>query len=157
MGKIYKNWYEVFPNGVIIGKRGTVIKGMVDHCGYREVSINGKFELVHRIVATCFIPNPDNLPCVNHKDGNKLNNDIDNLEWCTHSENTKHAYITGLEKKCLGENHHAHKLTKENVLFIKAHYKPRDKKYSAVKLGKMFGVSEYAVKDIIRGKSWGWL
>ena len=130
---------------------------MIDKCGYREININGKFEFAHRIIATCFIPNPHNLPCVNHKDGNKLNNDTANLEWCSHSENTKHAYKTGLEKKCFGENHHAHKLTKENVLFIREHYKPRDKEYGAVKLGKMFGVSEYAIKDVILGKSWRWL
>lgn len=157
MGKIYKNRYEVFPNGIIYGKRDIELKGMIDHCGYREVNINGKWEFVHRIVATCFIENPNNLPCINHKDGNKLNNDICNLEWCTYSENIKHAYKIGLEKKCLGENHHAHKLTEENVMFIREHYKPRDKQYSAVKLGKMFGVTEYAIKDVIRGKSWGWL
>ena len=44
-----------------------------------------------------------------------------------------------------------------NVIFIREHYKPRDKQYSALKLGKMFGVTEYAIKDVIRGKSWRWL
>ena len=155
--KVYKEKYIVFQNGVVFNLCGKELKGMIDNSGYREVIIDNKQKLVHRIVAECFIPNPENKPCVNHKDGNKLNNDISNLEWCTHSENTKHAYENGLEKKCLGEKHHAHKLTEENVIFIREHYKPRDKQYSAVKLGKMFGVTEYAIKDVIRGKSWGWL
>ena len=50
----------------------------------------------HRLVALIFIPNPENKPCINHKDGNKSNNCIDNLEWCSYSENTLHAIRTGL-------------------------------------------------------------
>ena len=53
---------------------------------------------VHRIVAQNFLENKQNKPCINHKDGNKLNNNINNLEWCTYSENTLHAYKKGLEK-----------------------------------------------------------
>lgn len=62
---------------------------------------------IHRLLALAFIPNPDNKSQVNHKDGNKLNNSIDNLEWATPAENSNHAYAMGLTKPRKGENHYA--------------------------------------------------
>lgn len=58
--------------------------------GYLRFNLNGKTEYVHRFVASCFIPNPYNLPCINHKDENKTNNCIDNLEWCNYEYNTNY-------------------------------------------------------------------
>lgn len=63
--------------------------------GYVFVSGRERSFTVHRMVAKCFIPNPENLPCINHKDYNKLNNCIENLEWCNYSYNTKHSYESG--------------------------------------------------------------
>ena len=78
------------------------LKGSISG-GYRVFSLrhkNKKYDrLAHRLVAEAFLENPNNFPLVNHKDGNKLNNCVDNLEWCTASENNQHAYDTELKEK----------------------------------------------------------
>lgn len=75
----------------------------IKNSGYQFVQLykNNKYKnlMVHRLVAQAFIPNVDNKPQINHIDGNKLNNNVTNLEWCTNSENEKHAWNTGL-KQC---------------------------------------------------------
>jgi len=96
--------YLIDKNGRIYDtKRNKYMCQWVDTVGYYQCTLrdsNNKkhYKRVHRLVAETFIPNPDNLPQVNHKDGNKLNNDIRNLEWCTNSENTQHGYNKGLYK-----------------------------------------------------------
>ena len=82
--------------------REKILKTSKTSVGYLTVSLckNGKKKSfrVNRLVAIAFIDNPDNKPQVNHKDGNKENNTVDNLEWCTCSENQIHAFKTGLNK-----------------------------------------------------------
>lgn len=73
-----------------------VINGWIQNTGYKTVTLNNKKYSVHRLVAETFIHKPKGKNVVNHKDGNKLNNNIKNLEWCTLKENVQHAYKTGL-------------------------------------------------------------
>lgn len=93
---------------------------------------------------------------VNHKDGNKLNNCLDNLEWVTSSENNKHAYNTGLKESfsLKGDKHGRSKLTKEQVNYIREVYIPRHKEFSGVALAKKFGVHPSLISSIIKNKHW---
>ncbi len=76
---------------------GKFIKPFMSTKGYYQVSLGaGNKRDLHRLVALVHIPNPDNLPCVNHKDGNKTNNNVSNLEWVSYQGNSKHASSLGL-------------------------------------------------------------
>lgn len=82
------------------GKTGQVLKPILKNDGYLAVHLSHKNKaqmvFIHRLVAEAFIPNPQNLPVVNHIDGNKANPSVENLEWVSFSENSNHAYRTGL-------------------------------------------------------------
>lgn len=97
-----------------IKSHGKIIKGEISNKGYKRVHVSDNGQEYkfynHQLVAKTFIPNPDNKSCVNHIDGNKLNNKVDNLEWSTHGENLKHAYDIGL-RDCKGELNTQAKLT----------------------------------------------
>lgn len=100
----YDGLYQVSDRGRVYRvDRGHHMAGMCNHDGYRIVTLckDGKQckVFVHRLVAAVFVPNPDNKPEVNHKDGNKANNMASNLEWCTRLENVRHACATGLRSK----------------------------------------------------------
>lgn len=108
--KGYEGLYQASNLGRIrsFPRRGThcnsvkVLKSNKNHKGYLTLSLTKnckrKTVSVHRIVALTFIPNPNNLPQINHKDGNKLNNNVENLEWVTNYDNMQHSIKLGLRK-----------------------------------------------------------
>ena len=75
--------------------KGRILKQSDHNRGYKTVSLHGKRYLAHRLVAITFIGNPENKPCVDHIDEDKTNNDVSNLRWVTHSENTLHSMENG--------------------------------------------------------------
>lgn len=138
--------------------------------GYYSVGIRRKTHMVHRLVAQAFIPNPENKPFVNHIDGNKLNNHVSNLEWCTVQENNLHARQTGLHKQAVGHkiNYQSDaskrkalanlkdksKLTPDDVRYVRRVFKSRSKEFSATALAKQFGTSVAAMCKIVTGQTY---
>jgi hypothetical protein len=130
--------------------KGQIRKLSVGNNGYLGLSINRKRYSVHRLVAECFIKNFNNLPCVNHIDGIKTNNIVNNLEWVTYSENQKHAYKNGL-KDIKGENHSQVKLTESDVKAIRDLY---NQKVSHKEIAEIYKISKSHVGSIGRKKVW---
>lgn len=104
-----------------------------------------------RLVAQAFIPNPENKPEVNHIDGNKLNDCVENLEWNTRSENMRHADRTGLRVMPRGEDHPNTKLTTKKVKRIRKLYKQG---MMQKRISKLFDTKQDTVSDIVNFKTW---
>lgn len=145
---------KILPREISNGYRSYICKEKImkqtkNKYGYMKVSLLNKTVNIHRLVAKAFIPNPENKPEVNHKDGDKSNNNDWNLEWNTVSENTQHAYDNNLINK-KGINHHMNKLNNEDV------YKIRElclnNKVSDV--AKLYDVSESSISQIKNKKTW---
>lgn len=120
--------------------------------GYETVALgsgHGKFKsyLIHRLVAIAFIPNPENKKQVNHKDGNKRNNNVLNLEWCTNQENCIHASNNGFSPR--GESSYRAKLKECDVVKIRQMMNEPRKKIAI-----MFGICPQTVSQIIYKKIW---
>lgn len=119
--KMYKEIgnYIVYQDGRVFSKRrGIFLVPYPDGHDYLMVRCP-KIMKLHRLLAICFIPNPKGFPEINHKDGNKRNNDLLNLEWCTGKHNVQHAYKLGLMKPKFGIDNPASKIKYIDCLVIK--------------------------------------
>lgn len=161
--KVYPEfpWVEVSPFGDVRtrdrwvpyrgkGKlfiKGRILKQQRRNNGYLQVefSVNGKTinRSVHRLVAQTFIPNPDNFPDINHKDCNRTNNNIDNLEWCSRSYNQKYREKYGVSNtEALGHPVFAINLTTLEVSRFQ----------SQMEASRVFGIGHGNIVEIIKGK-----
>lgn len=159
--KHYKDtYYLVSESGIVYGKSGKPLSIKIRtepkstfKRAYVQLSIDNqqKYFTLARIVAELYIPNPMNLPQVNHLDGNPLNNHYLNLEWSTQSDNIKHAINTGL-KPMLGEDNTSAKLNETQVKEIREIYSIGNISLRA--LAKKYDVSYTTIRYIIKNKTW---
>lgn len=144
--------YEVSNDGRVYSLRSSIeLKPRIIR-NYKYVCLypGKRWKRIHRLVAKAFIPNPDNLPEVNHKDLDKMNCHDWNLEWKTHKGNTQHAIANGAHKTCHqnGEDNDNSKLTVERVLAI------REDTRSQRQIAKDYGISQQTVSVIKLYKRW---
>lgn len=181
-GKTYETEYFATEKGEIL-RNGKKLKMIVVPTGYYQVTIHYQCakqitKLVHRIIASCFIPNPLNKREVNHINGNKLDNRVCNLEWVTPKENTQHAIKTGLTKprdmhvvwkgyqmhkeeiltkqryRTSGAGNPMAKLSEEEVMSIRLLYKNGKRPFE---IAKMVGIARQTIEEIIMGIRWAHL
>lgn len=124
--------------------------------GYNGVSLckNGKVKpfSVHRLVAKHFLENKDNKTTVNHINGNKKDNRLENLEWATPSEQQQHAFSIGLRNNSIGENSNFSKLKEEDIIEIRRLYKTGF--YRMGEIAKKFNIAKNTVNSIVHNYTW---
>jgi hypothetical protein len=146
----------VRSNGRKVFHKGQSLKPMI-RSGYPSVCLpdpisrKRRYKTVHTIVACTFIGVRPEGYCINHIDGNKLNNCVENLEYCTYSENSTHAYKNGLHDSNLGENHHSAKLTCNDVVVIRDRLSKGDHPKN---VANDYGVKASTIRHIHRFRTW---
>ena len=151
----YEGLYQVSNLGRVksfqLGE-GTLLNPSLARKGYLcvELRLSGKRKRfrIHRLVAMAFIPNIENKPEVNHINGIKTDNRIENLEWVTHLENISHAWNTGLGKA--GEDHYQAAFTNEQVLYIRNN----PDNLTTSELGRKFEVDSWLISLVQTGKTY---
>ncbi|MBM5782939.1 MAG: endonuclease [Pelagibacterales bacterium] len=160
--KGYEGLYQVSSLGNVKSlnynrtKKEKVLKFGKDKGGYYFVVLylnkKAKTIIAHRLVAIAFLENPENKPQVNHLNGKKLDNRVENLEWSSRSENMRHAFDTGLSEGKKGEKHGRSKLTESQVIKIRELYSTRS--YSQKEIALMLNVSQSQIGRIVNHKTW---
>lgn len=170
MKEVWKDVVE-YPEHFMISNHGRVwskrthkiLKPVLSATGYPMINTRfggrkGKAvsKRVHRWVCEAFLDNPEQKPFVNHKDGVKTNNHVENLEWCTAKENSQHAVETGLA--CMdrdkGWNNIQAKLTEDDVVYIRSVYKPRHKMFGSRALARELGVNKNRILQVASYRSY---
>lgn len=152
-GRVWSNERIVIrSDGVPQRRKGKWLKPVVDK-GYHIVNLydgpTRKKRFVHQLVALNYLAPVEGKDCVNHIDGNKTNNTVDNLEWCTPTENNLHR--TNVLRKCLGEENGLSKLTDQEVIEMR---RLRATGMSCPKIAKMFGIADSVSWKICTNKMW---
>ena len=153
----YEGLYKVSTTGLVFSlRKNKRIKGCIDKKGYHEVIFykggNQKHFKAHRLVAILFIPNTHNKPTVNHIDGNKLNNNVGNLEWSTHLENNLHSlHVLGNKTGGRFESHPLNKISKEQSNDIK---KMKADGIPIIDIAKKFGIHKEHARKVANVVYW---
>lgn len=149
-----KSWNN---NGYGVREVGKELRPSKNSNGYYLFSLrlNGKTRRhkLARLVAQAFIPNPDNKPQVNHKDGVKAHNCYKNLEWNTRKENMRHSVLVLKQHSNKGEKNRFAKISNRDAKGIRVLYNTGE--YTQEQLGKSFGLCQSAVSLIVLNKNWG--
>lgn len=154
----YSGRYLVSESGTVFTmKRKKILCAHADRAGYLRVRLSMNSEVrshsVSRLVAECFVPGRSRVRnTVNHKDGNKSNNHFSNLEWCSQSENNKHAIQTGLRKIRRGEDNGMARWSEGDIKEIRRMYKTG--KYRQKDIAKIFDCTQSQVSKITRRDLW---
>jgi len=145
--------YTVHENGDVYSTHHNKYLKPLNRGGYLQVDLGFRRPIsVARLVAQVFIPITENKPHVNHKDGNKFNNSVENLEWCTPSENIQHAYDTGLNRQTSGDENHNTKVLESDLPIIKKLYADGLAQW---RIGQIYGVDQSHISRIVNGHKRG--